>query len=93
MACDLAPDLHVVDRPLVGRVRDLERRVPDVEDRHPVVLAVGVRDALGEAQDVAVEGEGGVVVGCLDDEAELADGGPPGSVVAHPTSLRHFRKK
>jgi len=71
---DLAPHLHVVDRALVRGVGDLQRRVPRVEDRDALVLALGVGDALGEAQDVPVEGEGSLVVLGLDDEAELTDG-------------------
>jgi len=90
---DATPDLQVVDRPHVPGGGDLERRAPDVEDRHPVVLAVRVGNLLGEAQDVAVEREGGVVVLRLDDEPELADGRRCGVRIGHAATLRSSRNK
>ncbi len=44
---DPSSDLHVVDRPRVPGEAISKRRPPDVEDRHPVVLAVRVGDLLG----------------------------------------------
>ena len=65
------PHLDPVDEAHLLRVRELERRARDLEDVHAGAVLLGVRLALGQADDVAVEGECGIQVVGLEHEAQL----------------------
>ena len=53
------------------RVRQFERGARHLEDVHARAVLFRVRLALGQADDVAVEGEGGIQVIGLEHEPEL----------------------
>ena len=72
VAGDAPADLDPIDELGLGRIGDLERRATRLEDHHPPV-GRAVRLAFGQAEDVAIEPDGVVVVGRRDDEAQLAD--------------------
>jgi hypothetical protein len=64
----VAAHLDVVDHPVLGRVGELQRRPPGLEDDDALAPAALERRLLGEPEHVAVEGHGLVEVVGLDDE-------------------------
>jgi hypothetical protein len=63
----------------VVRIRQLQRGPAGVEDGDPSARG-GERAALGQSEDVAVEVQRRVVVGCRDHQAEFAYGGFVGHI-------------
>ena len=82
-----------VDHPHLRRVGDLEGGAARVEDHDARVAVALERGLLGEAERVAVEGDGGLEVVGLDDEAQLAHGGWVGvfAHAPHPTTAPNPR--
>jgi hypothetical protein len=70
---DPLPDLHAVDHGRLGRVGQLEGRVPGVQDYHPRVSVALERGLLGEPEDVTVERDRLVEVIGRDDDPQLPD--------------------
>ena len=68
---DLAAHLDLVDHPLLRRVRDLERGATGVEDGDAGVARAAEGVLFAQAEDVAEEADGLVVVIGLDHEAHL----------------------
>ena len=71
---DASPDLDLVERLGLSRIEQLERGSAGVEDRPAPVRSLPGLD-LGEAQGVAIERDGAVVVVDRQGDAKLMDGG------------------
>ena len=71
---DRPPDLDLVDHRHLRRIRELERRGRDPEDRDSGSAVAGVGLELGQPERVAVEGERGIQVVGLEHQPQLQTG-------------------
>ena len=71
---DIAADLDLIDVADLSRVREFEGRGRNAQDHDPRAPAGAVGLQLGKSHHVAVEGERGVEILGLQDQAELCDG-------------------
>ena len=78
MSGDPPADFDVIDKGGVRRIGELERRAPDVEDRHAPAFGAE-RRLLAQAENIAVEGERFVVVLGSYDEAQFTSRHGPGN--------------